>query len=117
VSADLVERQFLATADFTREIYDEGCLFQDEIDTYTLPKFIKGTSALFVKEKSAVRLVGAVTVCAMPMDTPCVWVCDAYAMHVPCICHAYAVHVPCMRRTVFEQGFSLKKHPSKGPQS
>ena len=92
VSADLVERQFLATADFTREIYDEGCLFQDEIDTYTLPKFIKGTSALFVKEKSAVRLVGAVTVCAMPMDTPCVCGC---AMHMPCMCHAYAMHCMC----------------------
>ena len=62
VTADLVERQFLATADFTRELYDEAALFTDEIDTYTLPKFIKGTSALFVKERSAVRLVGAVTV-------------------------------------------------------
>ena len=62
VTADLVERQFLATADFTREVYDEAALFTDEIDTYTLPKFIKGTSALFVKERSVVRLVGAVTV-------------------------------------------------------
>ena len=90
VSADLVERQFLATADFTREIYDEGCLFQDEIDTYTLPKFIKGTSALFVKEKSAVRLVGAVTVCAM--HVPCLWIRRACgcAMHMPWACHACA---------------------------
>jgi len=31
-----------------------------QIDTYTLPKFIKGTSALFVKDKSEVRLVGEV---------------------------------------------------------
>ena len=31
VSAD--GRQFLATADFTREIYDEAALFTDEIDT------------------------------------------------------------------------------------
>jgi len=60
IQADLVERQFLATADFTREIYDEGATFTDEIDTYTLPKFVKGTSALFVKEKSQVRLVGEV---------------------------------------------------------
>ena len=60
VKADLVERQFLATADFTRAIYDESALFTDEIDTYTLPKFIKGTSALFVKDKSEVRLVGEV---------------------------------------------------------
>ena len=62
VTADLVERQFLATADFTREVYDEAALFTDEIDTYTLPKFIKGTSALFVKDRSVVRLIGAVTV-------------------------------------------------------
>jgi hypothetical protein len=60
VKADLVERQFLATAAFTREIYDEAALFTDEIDTYTLPKFIKGTSALFVADKSKVFLVGDV---------------------------------------------------------
>lgn len=60
VKSDLVDRQFLATADFTREVYDESTLFTDEIDTYTLPKFIKGTSALFVPEKSQVRLVGEV---------------------------------------------------------
>lgn len=35
VRSDLVDRQFLATADFTREIYDEGALFTDEIDTCT----------------------------------------------------------------------------------
>ena len=56
VRADLVERQFLATAAFTREIYDESALFTDEIDTYTLPKFIKGTSALFVADKSFVKV-------------------------------------------------------------
>ena len=31
VRADLVERQFLATADFTRAVYDEGALFTDEV--------------------------------------------------------------------------------------
>ena len=30
VRTDLVDRQFLATADFTREIYDEAALFTDE---------------------------------------------------------------------------------------
>ena len=60
VKADLVERQFLATAKFTREIYDESALFTDEIDTYTLPAFIKGTSALFVADRSVVKLVGDV---------------------------------------------------------
>ena len=56
VRSDLVDRQFLATAAFTREIYDEAALFTDEIDTYTLPKFIKGTSALFVADKSCVKV-------------------------------------------------------------
>ena len=60
VRDDLVQRQFLATGDFTRAIYDEGALFTDEIDTYTLPKFIKGTSALFVPSRSKVFLVGDV---------------------------------------------------------
>ena len=32
---------------------------------HAVPKFIKGTSKLFVKEKSDVRLVGAVTACAL----------------------------------------------------
>lgn len=60
VKADIVDRQFLATAKFTREIYDEKALFTDEIDTYTLPAFIKGTSALFVADRSSVSLVGDV---------------------------------------------------------
>ena len=37
-------RRFLATANFDRTLYDESCTFQDEIDTYELDKFIKGTS-------------------------------------------------------------------------
>ena len=92
VTADLLERQFLATADLTREIYDEAALFTDEIDTYTLPKFIKGTSSLFVKEKSVVRLVGAVKVCAMHMA--CTWHAHGMHMlraaHVPRTCQAHA---------------------------
>eukprot|EP00439_Symbiodinium_sp_Y106_P036938 s400_g4.t1 len=43
VRDDLVARQFLATADFSPEIYDEACTFTDEIDTYQKDKFIKGT--------------------------------------------------------------------------
>lgn len=60
VRGDLVDRQFLATADFTRSIYDEAAIFTDEIDSYSLPKFVEGTQKLFVKEKSHVDLVGDV---------------------------------------------------------
>mmetsp|Transcript_84760 Transcript_84760/g.134252 ORF Transcript_84760/g.134252 Transcript_84760/m.134252 type:complete len:195 (-) Transcript_84760:20-604(-) len=62
VRQDLVQRQFLATADFTPEIYDESCTFTDEIDTYQKDKFIKGTKALFVGSESQVELLGDVDV-------------------------------------------------------
>ncbi|CAE7027016.1 unnamed protein product [Symbiodinium natans] len=62
VRDDLVNRQFLATADFSPEIYDESCTFTDEIDTYQKDKFIKGTKALFVGSESNVQLVGDVDV-------------------------------------------------------
>lgn len=62
VTADLVDRQFLATADFTRAVYDESATFTDEIDSYTLDKFIKGTSKLFVADRSHVELTSPVIV-------------------------------------------------------
>ena len=60
VKADLVQRQFLVTGQLSREIYDETALFTDEIDTYTLDKWMKGTAALFVGSLSHVDLVGDV---------------------------------------------------------
>ena len=54
-------RRFLATANFDRTLYDEACTFQDEIDTYELDKFIKGTSKLFVADRSHVDLASPVT--------------------------------------------------------
>lgn len=62
VRQDLVDRQFLVTGELTRSIYSEDCTFQDEIDTYTLPKWVKGTKALFVGDKSRVQIVGDVQV-------------------------------------------------------
>eukprot|EP00930_Biecheleria_cincta_P044940 TRINITY_DN30969_c0_g1_i1.p1 TRINITY_DN30969_c0_g1~~TRINITY_DN30969_c0_g1_i1.p1 ORF type:complete len:127 (+),score=22.36 TRINITY_DN30969_c0_g1_i1:1-381(+) len=44
VKRDIVERQFLATADFSQEIYDAACTFTDEIDTYQYDKFITGST-------------------------------------------------------------------------
>lgn len=62
VKEDLEKRQFLATADFSPEIYDDACTFTDEIDSYTYEKFVKGTKALFVGSESNVKLVGDVEV-------------------------------------------------------
>lgn len=62
VLEDIVERSFLASADLTREIYDEECVFVDEIDSYTLEKWIKGTKSLFIPGGSRVSLVGDVAV-------------------------------------------------------
>ncbi|GMH71157.1 hypothetical protein TrLO_g13276 [Triparma laevis f. longispina] len=61
VKSDVLDRQFLASAKLTRSIYSESATFTDEIDTYTLPKWIKGTQALFNSENSKVLLVGDVT--------------------------------------------------------
>eukprot|EP01031_Cornospumella_fuschlensis_P026344 gene26344-31823_t len=62
VEEDIAKRQALITADFTRSVYDESCVFQDEIDTYPIDKYVKGTKALFVAEESHVDLTGPVTV-------------------------------------------------------
>jgi len=48
IAADVSERAFMVSADLTRAVYDEACTFTDEIDTYEIDKFIKGTKALFL---------------------------------------------------------------------
>jgi hypothetical protein len=62
VTGDMTDRSFLVTAKLTRDIYDESASFKDEIDTYTLDKWVKGTQALFVGDKSRVDLDGEVSV-------------------------------------------------------
>ncbi|KAJ8612813.1 hypothetical protein CTAYLR_002023 [Chrysophaeum taylorii] len=62
VTADVVERQFLATADFTRSLFDESATFTDEIDTYSLPEFVRGTKKLFDGSRSRVELTSPVVV-------------------------------------------------------
>ena len=61
VLSDL-EKDFLVSADITRAIYDESATFTDEIDVYTMDKWIKGTKALFVAEKSKLDILGDVNV-------------------------------------------------------
>eukprot|EP01041_Mallomonas_annulata_P002470 gene2470-4794_t len=56
VTDDILKRQALATADFTRDIYDESCTFQDEINTYEIDEYVKGTKALFNGPRSIVTL-------------------------------------------------------------
>mmetsp|Transcript_29097 Transcript_29097/g.84564 ORF Transcript_29097/g.84564 Transcript_29097/m.84564 type:complete len:218 (+) Transcript_29097:66-719(+) len=62
ITKDVVDNQFLVSADITREVYDESANFIDEIDTYPMQKWIVGTKRLFVAEKSRVSLVGDVDV-------------------------------------------------------
>mmetsp|Transcript_23437 Transcript_23437/g.49892 ORF Transcript_23437/g.49892 Transcript_23437/m.49892 type:complete len:271 (+) Transcript_23437:131-943(+) len=54
VDKDLVANQFLVNGRLTRSIYDESCAFQDEIDTYGLDQWMKGTAKLFDGERSKV---------------------------------------------------------------
>jgi len=57
ISNDIIENQFLVNGQLTRNIYDEKCTFQDEIDTYELNKWISGTSKLFDSTRSKVLMV------------------------------------------------------------
>ncbi|GKY91901.1 hypothetical protein MPSEU_000161700 [Mayamaea pseudoterrestris] len=62
IRSDIVDRQFLATANLTPSIYRSTATFTDEIDSYGMQQWIKGTRKLFVGAKSQVRLVGDVNV-------------------------------------------------------
>jgi hypothetical protein len=62
VKSDVLDRQFLVSGDLTRSIYLPTAPFKDEIDTYSMDQWIKGTQKLFVGKKSQVRLVGDVNV-------------------------------------------------------
>mmetsp|Transcript_15442 Transcript_15442/g.33306 ORF Transcript_15442/g.33306 Transcript_15442/m.33306 type:complete len:169 (-) Transcript_15442:5-511(-) len=57
VDTDLLSNQFLVSGDLTRALYDPGATFTDEIDSYTLDQWIKGTSRLFDAGRSKVLLV------------------------------------------------------------
>jgi hypothetical protein len=62
ILSDIVDKSFLVSADITRSIYDESATFTDEIDVYTMDKWVKGTKALFIPSGSRVTLVGDVNV-------------------------------------------------------
>lgn len=56
IKDDVIQRQFLVTGNISRELYDETAIFVDEIDTYTMDKWVKGTSKLFSSADSRVVL-------------------------------------------------------------
>jgi len=61
VESDLVERSFLTNGQLTRSIYAESATFKDEIDTYKLDAWMKGTARLFVGPPSSkLNLVGKI---------------------------------------------------------
>ena len=62
ILSDIVDKSFLVSADITRSVYDESATFTDEIDVYTMDKWIKGTKSLFIPSGSRVSLVGDVDV-------------------------------------------------------
>jgi len=57
-STTSLQGQFMVTGDLTRGLYDEGCTFTDEIDTYSLDKWIQGTQKLFKNDYSHMDLDG-----------------------------------------------------------
>ena len=62
IKSDVLTRQFLVTGVLTRSVYKPTATFTDEIDTYGMDQWMKGTQRLFVGSKSQVRLVGDVEV-------------------------------------------------------
>lgn len=62
IYSDMVDNAFLVSADITRSVYDESAVFTDEIDEYTMDKWIKGTQSLFISSGSRVSLVGDIDV-------------------------------------------------------
>ena len=61
MSDDITIRQALITADFTRSVYSESCQFKDEIDTYPIDDYVRGTKLLFNAGLSHVELTSPVS--------------------------------------------------------
>ena len=59
---DVKTNQFMVTGALTRSLYDESCTFTDEIDTYTLDKWIQGTGLLFKNDYSKMELASPITI-------------------------------------------------------
>lgn len=55
---DIVERRFMVTGQLSKELYADSARFTDEIDTYDLESYIRGTGLLFDGAQSDFKLVG-----------------------------------------------------------
>jgi hypothetical protein len=56
IAFDIANNQFMVNGGITRSLYLKSATFQDEIETYQMDAWIKGTQKLFVAEKSHVEL-------------------------------------------------------------
>ncbi|KAG8464698.1 hypothetical protein KFE25_010066 [Diacronema lutheri] len=56
--ADIVDARFMVTGKLSQDLYADTAKFTDEIDTYDMPNFIKGTGLLFDGERSEFKLIG-----------------------------------------------------------
>lgn len=55
---DIVDNQFMVTGKVSEDLYSDAAKFTDEIDTYDLKNFAKGTGMLFDAGRSEFKLVG-----------------------------------------------------------
>jgi hypothetical protein len=55
---DIVEQRFMVTGQVSKELYADSARFTDEIDTYDLDAFIRGTGLLFDGARSDFKLIG-----------------------------------------------------------
>lgn len=55
---DIVDKRFMVTGELSEDLYSDSAKFQDEIDTYDLKNFVKGTNLLFDGKRSEFKLVG-----------------------------------------------------------
>jgi hypothetical protein len=102
ITKDVEQGQFMVTADISRELYDESATFTDEIDTYDLVAWVKGTKRLFVADKSHVDLVPNT-----------LQVSDAEATFL--FTETLMFNIPLLRPTVYLTGkVILKRDPGSG---
>mmetsp|Transcript_46721 Transcript_46721/g.75151 ORF Transcript_46721/g.75151 Transcript_46721/m.75151 type:complete len:309 (+) Transcript_46721:78-1004(+) len=63
VQQDFIYRKCLVSGDISQEIYADDCIFTDpQMSVKGLQKFVRGTKALFVAERSELELLGDVYV-------------------------------------------------------
>jgi hypothetical protein len=59
---DITEHRFMVTGKLSKELYADTAKFTDEIDTYDLESYVRGTGQLFDGDRSEFKLVGDVDI-------------------------------------------------------